>query len=251
MKIMIFDTETTSLNKPFCYNIGYTIVETENGCIEEQKDFVVEQIWHNLPLFSTAYYADKRQIYVKAMKSKKMVMKKFGYICQEMIRDIKRYNIDYAYAFNSGFDEKVFNFNCDWFKCNNPFDDVNILDIRGFAHHFITNHSYKSFCEEHNLFTDSGNYSTTAETYYQFLTNDIDFTESHTALSDSIIETFILMVCKEEGANLTEDYKAYASIPREQEKELTIIDNETKEILYSVKCKKYTVRKTKNQIVIK
>ena len=29
MNICVFDTETTSINKPFCYNVGYTIVNSE------------------------------------------------------------------------------------------------------------------------------------------------------------------------------------------------------------------------------
>ena len=71
--------KTTSLNKPFCYNIGYIIV-TETGTIALRRDYVVEQIWHNLPLFSTAYYAEKRPIYISMMKSHKTKMEKFGYM---------------------------------------------------------------------------------------------------------------------------------------------------------------------------
>ena len=29
MNIMVFDTETVSVNKPFCYNIGYVIYNTD------------------------------------------------------------------------------------------------------------------------------------------------------------------------------------------------------------------------------
>ena len=79
MNIVIFDTETTSLEKPFCYNIGYSIRTSENQILVE-KDFVVEQIWHNLPLFSTAYYAEKRPIYVNRMRARAVKMEKFGYI---------------------------------------------------------------------------------------------------------------------------------------------------------------------------
>ena len=126
MNFVVFDTETTSLDKPFCYNIGYVIMN-DSGMKLVKKDFVVEQIWHNLPLFSTAYYAEKRPIYVKAMKARKTVMDKFGYICREMIRDFEKYDVVCGYAYNSSFDEKVFAFNCDWFKCSNPFDTIPIF----------------------------------------------------------------------------------------------------------------------------
>lgn len=247
-KVMIFDTETTSLNKPFCYNCGYIVADSETGVIYERKDFVIEQIWHNLPLFETAYYAEKRPIYVKRMKARTVKMIKFGYMCREMAKDIKKYNVEYAFAYNSDFDERVFNFNCDWFKCINPFDNVEIKDIRGYAHEFLINEDFKTFCERYELFTDSGNYSTTAETMYKYITNKIDFVEEHTALSDSIIEWEILKECISKGGNIEENYVSKKSIPRIQDKILTIVKGNEK---ISYKCKGYTFYKSKDTIKLK
>ena len=247
-KVMIFDTETTSLMKPFCYNNGYVVVDSETGAIYEKKDFVIEQIWHNLPLFESAYYAEKRPIYVKRMKARKVKMIKFGYMCREMAKDIKKYNIEYAFAYNSNFDEKVFNFNCDWFKCINPFDNVEIKDIRGYAHKFLINKDFKAFCERHELFTDSGNYSTTAETMYKYITNKIDFTEEHTALSDSIIEWEILKECINKGGKIEEIYTSKKSIPRKQLKDITL---KFKGENYIFKGFSATWYKKKNTLIIK
>ena len=216
MNICIFDTETTSLNKPFTYNIGYVIVDLETYEIKVKRDFVVEQIWHNLPLFNSAYYADKRPLYVSAMRAKKTTMRKFGHITQTMIYDFKRFKVENAYAYNSDFDERVFNFNCDWFKVVNPFDNVKIFDIRGYVHQFIANRQdYLDFCEEHELFTESGNYSTTAESVQKFVINDCMFVEEHTALSDSLIELNILVTCLGLGAKINTEYKTKMSIKRE------------------------------------
>ena len=249
MKIMIFDTETTDLNKCFCYNIGYVIADTETQEIVTEKEYVVEQIWHNLPLFSTAYYADKREFYVKEMRAKKIKMEKFGNICQAMIRDIKKFDVVAAYAYNSPFDEKVFNFNCDWFKCINPFDTIPIFDIRGFVHQSLIDEKYKEFCEANELFTESGNYSTTAEAVYKYITGNTDFIESHTALDDSKIEKFILFASVfYKGLDWFTNYKTYRTIPREIQKTLTIIDKDKK---YTFNCKGYTIYKSKDTIKLK
>ena len=249
MNIMIFDTETTSLEKPFCYNIGYVIFNTENNEILETRDFVCEQVWHNPMLFSTAYYANKRDIYIRSMRGRNTIMDKFGYICQQMIRDIKAFNVVGAYAYNSSFDEKVFNFNCDWFKCNNPFDNIPIYDIRGYAHHFICDDDYKQWCEEHERFSDSGNYSTTAEVMYQYVSGNIDFVEEHTALADSIIECMILNYAIFRGAEIGTEYKAFRSITRKQTKMFEVKYNG--ETIFSQECESIVYRKKNNVICLK
>lgn len=249
MNICIFDTETTSLDRPFCYNIGYIIVNGDNWETLCSRSFVVEQIWHNLPLFSSAYYADKRPLYISAMRARSCIMDKFGYICQQMIRDFKAFEVVKAFAFNSAFDEKVFNFNCDWYKCNNPFDNIPVSDIRGFVHHFLIDDSYKQFCEEHKYFSETGNYSTNAETVYRFISNNTDFIEAHTALHDAEIEAEILLHCVDSGANLMEDYKAFRTIERPIEKTLHVRTAE--QIDYYFEYSKIRINKDKTEIVLR
>lgn len=249
MNIMIFDTETTSLDKPFCYNIGYVILNVETEEKLAARDYVVEQVWHNLPLFSSAYYADKRPIYVNRMRSRAVIMDKFGYICRQMIRDIKQYEVAHAYAYNSPFDEKVFNFNCDWYKCSNPFDTVQIHDIRGYAHQFIVDEKYIAYCEEHSLFTESGNYSSTAEAVYRYISGKDDFDEEHTALSDSVIETEILFYAMRAGADISVDEKVYRSIERKIEKTLHIRTAEQTD--YYFNYEKIRINREKTEITLK
>ena len=228
MNIVVFDTETTSIEKPFCYNIGYKIANIESGDVLVKRDYVVEQVWHNPMLFTTAYYSDKRELYVSRMKARKCVMEKFGYITQQMIRDFKAYEIELAFAYNSPFDKGVFEFNCDWFKCNNPFDNIEIKDIMNFVHTFIAfREEYQAFCETNELFTESGNYSTSAETLFRYITQNIDFEEEHTALADSEIEYEILRTCiVEYGAEINGNYKRYSTIPRKIPKELKVVDTD-------------------------
>lgn len=215
MNVMVFDTETVSVTKPFCYNIGYKIVNTNSLRTVLRRDFVVEQVWHNLSLFATAYYADKRQLYVSAMRGKNMILDKFGYICSTMRRDIKNHNVRFAYAYNSSFDDRVFEFNCDWFKVINPFETVQILDIRGNCSEIIfRDQRFFDFCEKNYYFTETGNYSGTAETAYRYVTGNTSFIEEHTAAADSDIEADILIYTILNGTEWGVEYPTISSMVR-------------------------------------
>lgn len=250
MKICVFDTETTGIEpgKMFCYNVGYLILDTESRACLVKREFVIEQIWHNLPLFNTAYYANKRSIYVGALRARTIRMEKFGYVTQQMLRDFRNYEVERAFAYNSAFDEKVFNFNCDWFKVINPFETVPISDIRGFVHHFMIDDTFRAWCEENNAFTESGHYSTTAEALTRYIRSDTSFTEDHTALSDSEIEAEILFTCLDRGAELNGDYQAKRSIERKVTREFTI-DLPGEKII--VEGTRATYYKTKNKFVVR
>lgn len=240
--VIVFDTETTSLDKPFCYDVGYLILDSDSGMILKREHFVIEQNWHNLPLFESAYYKEKRPLYVNLMRSHKASLVKWGYMTQTMIRDIKAYNVTDAYAYNSPFDDKVFSFNCDWFKTINPFDNVAIHDIRGYANEFITNKpEYHAFCEQHNLFTDTGNYSATAESVFRFLTNNQDFSEEHMGLMDTEIETAILWFCLSVGAELNKDYKVVKVLERKKKTPFVIKINN--KVVYNGEYVKKYIRK--------
>lgn len=226
LNILVFDTETANLEKPFCYNVGYVIYNTDEQKIVLARDYVVEQVWHNTMLFTTAYYSNKREIYVSRMRGKTATLDKWGYICQRMYRDIVEFEVKDGYAYNSKFDEGVFAFNCDWFKTINPLDTIAVHDIRGYVGEFVVSDEYKQFCEERQLYTESGNYSTTAEAVYRYVSGDDEFIEEHTALADSRIECEILAHCVGKGAEWNTDYKVPRVVARVVQKTLTIIDTD-------------------------
>lgn len=240
MNIIVFDTETTSVNKPFVYDIGYTIYDTESREIPQKRSYIVTDVWNNMMLFSTAYYADKRERYEQSLANREMVKHTFEWIVNRIMQDVEHYEITDGFAYNSPFDIGVFKFNCEWFHTPNPFDNVKIHDIRGYVHKTIAfTTEYRAFCDEHKLYTESGNYSTTAQDVYRFILNDSEFIESHTALADSEIELDILAVCVENGAKWGEDYKVYNSIAKHTLKDYKIIcaDGQTLTFPYTEKRK--------------
>lgn len=229
MNVIVFDTETTNLEKPFCYNVGYVIYNTDEKKVLLARDYVIEQVWHNPMLFTTAYYADKREIYISRMRGKTATLDKWDYVCQRMYRDIVEFEVTDGYAYNSKFDEGVFEFNADWFKTINPLDSIAVHDIRGYVAEFVVDDDYKAYCEEMQLFTESGNYSTTAEAVFRYVSKNDEFVEEHTALADSRIECDILAECVERGAEWNTDYKVPRMIPRNVVKTFTIIDTDKNE----------------------
>lgn len=206
--VIVLDTETTGLERCFCYDCSWVVMDTTTGKIVDCQVNVVEQIWYNLPLFESAYYKDKRRKYVEMMRKHDAVMDKWGYIMRKLKRDIDKYNVEAVYAYNSEFDDKVITYNCEWFKCKNPLDTIPIYDIWGYTSEFITNkNDYKEFCEAHSRFTDTGNYKGSAEVVYQYLTDNPDFIEEHMGVFDSEIEAAILYECITMGAEWNKDYK--------------------------------------------
>lgn len=242
MFALILDTETTSLDKPFCYDCSWVIMDTDTGAVVDFSVNVVEQVWHNRPLFESAYYKEKRQKYVEMMRKHEAKMDKFGFIMGKLSRDIKKYEITDVYAYNSDFDTKVIDFNCDWYKCNNPLETVAIHDIWGYASQFITGQEeYKLFCERNERFTDTGNYKGSAEVVYQYIQNDPDFIEEHMGVFDSIIEAQILFHCVTDlKAEWAKDYKVNKILNRLTETPFTVKVNGEK--VYEGKYVKKYVR---------
>lgn len=228
--ILILDTETISAEaKRFCYNVGWVVYNTDTQECLEEKDRVIEQIWHNAELFATAYYAEKKNLYISAMRGKRATLDKWGYVMRELARDIREHHVQAVFAYNSPFDDSVIEFNCDWFHTINPLENVPVKDIRGMVSAYITNtKEYIDFCEEHQLLTEAGHYSTTAESVARFILNDPTFEEEHTALADAQLETDIIQECINRGAGVMEHYKVTASIPRRIPKPLRlVVDGET------------------------
>lgn len=229
MNIIIFDTETTDITKCFCYDLGYIVLDTETKEIKIEREFIIEQIWSNKALFESAYYAEKRELYISKMRGKKAQLTKWGYAIGRMIQDIKTFKVSNFYAYNSDFDTKVFDFNADWYKTRNPLDYGETFDIWGYTSELIKNgkaNDYVDFVAKNEIFTENGNISNNADTWGKYLYG-LAWNEEHTALADAKIESKILEMCVDNGLNFEKHYKVNKVIPHDCPKTLTIVQNET------------------------
>jgi hypothetical protein len=247
-KIMILDTETVNIEKCFVYDIGFIIAElNEEGFYLpiEKTQFIIEQVYDNRELFTTAYYNKKREKYTSLMKGKRAKKIKLGYATQSIINTLKKHQIEYIFAYNSNFDKKVFEFNSDYYKIKNPFDKKEFVDILGIANNFI--HLTQAFCVyamDYNFVNESGFLQTNAEVTFGFLKDNPKFIEEHTSLQDCEIELEILNECIKNGYQELGQYKQQF-IKSNMEQILRIITSKkTYEFRYTKK------RNTKKGIVL-
>lgn len=190
---LVIDTETISLNKPFVYDIGGVITDG-NGEIVDTFSYCIEQVWHNKLLFSTAYYAIKRPIYVRALRGRKIKLTKLGNAMKSIQAIIDKYSIQEVYAYNSDFDKRALEFSCDNVSRKpiiNAFDGLDFYDIRKIISPLFFTKEYETFCRNHERLTDTGRVSTTVETVVSFM-QEKEYVENHTALADALDESNIL-----------------------------------------------------------
>lgn len=228
---MVIDTETTSKKKgsfscPLPYDIGITIC-SKSGKIVYSQQFVVKEIFDDVELMKNAYYFEKRPQYLKAIEEGKALKLPFIAIRDKIIELIIRYSVEVVCAYNYPFDRRAIcclikylypsikweYFPTKYDKQGEPLppkkdytsfikkhffynEDVVELCIMSLACETVLQKaSYADFCEDNDFLTEKGNYQTTAEIAYRFLTGIVQFDEEHTGQDDTIIEAFIMSEC--------------------------------------------------------
>ena len=202
MNYLMLDTETTNeLECPFCYDIGFSAI-TDNGKVLEKHSYVVADIFLDKELMSSAYFAEKIPQYWEDIKSGKRMLRKWSTI-RAIVRDVMaQYGITTIIAHNMRFDYCSTNTTQRYLTCSKwryffPYGTKFACTLKMAREVFGKDEAYVKFCEEHKYITSYGKPRFTAEILYRYLTNNLDFVESHTGLEDVEIEMKILFACKE------------------------------------------------------
>ena len=219
-----------AIARPLIYDIGWTITNRK-GEILDSKQFLIAETFSVPSVFNTAYYAEKRPLYLEKLNRRETEIKPWNDVAEILLADLR--NVDSVGAYNSMFDfkkaipftdlyiKKLYSPNYfNWemlqkklcYKIANEryqkdeekeFDGENfrfrdeefpLFDLWGLAtRHLLNNATYKKNCLKHEMLTASGTFfKTSAEASYRYLQDKYDFDEAHTALDDAIIETYIL-----------------------------------------------------------
>lgn len=230
LPVNVSDRSKVSLKYPLIYDIGWVITDI-NGNIYRTRNFLINEIFSNYQVFSTAHYREKRQVYIDKLISGEIIKTDWEVATKVFEKDLSE--IEGVGAYNAFFDlkkaipfteryiQKFYSNEWEmWYnnkiseiensdgktsksKKSNPNYNGEIFDFREMQYlifdiwylaiqHLLNSDNYKKKAVENQWFTESRKYfSTNAENTYRFITDKNDFIESHTALSDARIETKI------------------------------------------------------------
>lgn len=218
-----------SIAKPLIYDLGWQVVDRA-GRVYAKKNYLISEIFSVPSVFDTAYYKDKRPIYLEKLDKGEILLTDWRTAVRELIEDMDA--VEGVGAYNAMFDFKKAipftelyinelyspdfhkwldfqNSRCDGIAqgglkppANSEFDpeifrfrgkSYPLFDLWGLScEHILNTDDYKSACLENGWATASGKYfSTTAENAFRFFTGQNEFDEAHTALNDAEIESLL------------------------------------------------------------
>lgn len=223
------ERQKIAIAKPIIYDIGWTIVNRK-GEIIKTCSYLIQETFFVPQVFNTAYYKNKRNLYIDKLQKGEIFTKNWNTVIDEFIADLN--SVELVCAYNAPFDLKKAipftdkyiaalygtqyqqwedgqRFNCkkilnkeepnsnsEFLEPIFKFYEIEkpICDLWSSAcETLLNNRNYKNFCLNNGRLSNSKLYfSTNAESVFQFLEKDNDFTEEHTALADALIESTIL-----------------------------------------------------------
>ena len=203
MKILMLDSETTNdIETPLCYDLGFSVVDLDNGKAIEKHSYVVADVFCDKDLMASAFFGDKIPQYWADIKAGKRMLRRWSTI-RAIVRDLMaQYGIDTVVAHNARFDYSSTATTQRYLTCSKwryffPYGTKFVCTLKMSRGVFGKDEDYIAFCEKYNYLTKQNKPRLTAEIVYRYLTNDNDFVESHTGLEDVEIETKILFACLE------------------------------------------------------
>lgn len=203
-KYIVLDTETTnSLDDALVYDLGFAVVD-DNGNVYEKHSFVIAEIFLDEELMASAYFIEKVPQYWEEIKKGKRKLVRFSTARKTLKKVMERYDTNIIVAHNARFDYKSCQTTQRYLTNSKhrfffPYG-TEIWDTLKMSRELFKNdENYQVFCIENQYLTSRNQKRFTAEIIYRFLTNDINFIESHTGLEDVLIEKEILSYCLNNG----------------------------------------------------
>ena len=206
---IVLDCETCPCDKDFegvspwnmwFYDLGWAVVDKRGNVYKTQSFINADIFLAEKDLMTSAYYANKIPLYWEQIKAGQRTLTSFAKIRKALFADIQEYNVTEVYAHNMRFDWGALTNTQRWLtksKYRYFFPkELEICDTLKMARDVVAKTpTYKRFCKENGYLTKNNQVKLTAEILYRYITQDMEFIESHTGLEDVLIEKEILRYC--------------------------------------------------------
>lgn len=197
---LIIDVETANtIDDALTYDIGFAVLD-ENCNVLESHSYAIADIFLDKELMESAYFAEKIPNYWEDIKNGSRTLRKFKTVKFLIWDIIKEYDIKKVFAHNSRFDYSALNctqrlLTSSKWRYFFPYG-IEIWDTLKMSRKVFGNdENYIRFCKENGFVTSRNVPRYTAEVLTRYLTQNLDFEESHTGLEDVLIEKEILKYC--------------------------------------------------------
>ena len=198
---LTIDTETANnMDNPFVFDIGGAIHDKQ-GNVMETFSFIVKEVFYGMPdLMAECFYQSKLPMYRAQIEQSFRQVKSWYEIRTHVHKLCNKYSVKAIIAHNMRFDYRSTNTTqryLTYSKYRYFFPkDIPLWDTLSMARDTIVKQkTYIRFCENNGYCTKNGKPRATAEILYRYITNDVNFTESHTGLEDVLIEKEIFVKC--------------------------------------------------------
>lgn len=224
--IVVIDVETTNgFAKPLIYDIGFAICDKKGNRYYE-KSFLINEIFTNQELMSTAYYADKIPMYWIQLHNGEHELVSWNYAIDHLSQVLGYFGVNTISAYNLGFDKRAMDATNQHLTGEQLIFDMKELCIWAFACQTIfCQKSYSKIAVAQGWYKpETANLLTNAEVCYRYIKGDYGFVEDHTGLSDVRIEVAILAHCFRQNKKVKQGINGGCwSIPNKLHKPYTSI----------------------------
>lgn len=183
------------------YDLGFSVIDGNTGEELAAYSFVNADVFYRRELMDSAYYSEKRDIYEEGIRMGEWDIATTRDIMRALHDACECYDVREVWAFNVRYDMTITAHTVE--VMSNGFvteflpSGVSWRDVWDYAGSTLCNtRKYVKWCLTRDYVSEKGNPMTRAEVVYQYLIDDDDFIEAHTALSDARIEADILKACK-------------------------------------------------------
>lgn len=206
---LTIDTETcNSMDDPIVYDIGGCIHDKQ-GNVYETFSFVIYETFVGMAdVMTSAYYADKIGSYEEDLKNGTRKMVRFLTAKNHINNLCAQYNVKAIIAHNMRFDYKATATTQRYLTKSKyryffPYG-IELWDTMKMANDTICKQkTYINWCKKNGFTTTRGQVRKTAEVLYKYISNQTEFTESHTGLEDVLIEKEIFARCMRQHKKMT------------------------------------------------